>query len=91
MASDLSRFLTRAALDEDFRRLAQEDPQNSSRFIDVYRNRSFAKQGGGNSLYNREHSWPKSYGFPNDVVANVPYTDCHMLFLCQHFRRNCRI
>ncbi|MCH7727120.1 MAG: endonuclease, partial [Planctomycetes bacterium] len=38
--------------------------------------------GGGNSFYNREHSWPKSYGFPNDNAKNYPYTDCHALFLC---------
>ena len=62
--------------------LAQEDPANSSRVIDVYRNASFPKQGGGNSFYDREHSWPKSYGFPDNDSSNVPYTDCHLLFLC---------
>lgn len=61
---------------------AQQDPNSSSRVLDVYRNRSFPKQGGGNSLYNREHSWPKSYGFPNDEPSNMPYTDCHMLYIC---------
>lgn len=62
----------------DILKLAQEDPSNSSRIIDVYRNRSYAKSGGG---YNREHTWPKSYGFPDDGSDNYPYTDCHMLFL----------
>lgn len=61
---------------------AQTDPASPSAVLDIYRNRSFQKQGGGNSLYNREHSWPKSYGFPDDGGANMPYTDCHMLFLC---------
>ena len=36
----------------------------------------------GNGLtYNREHTWPKSYGFTNDGSGNYPYTDTHMLFL----------
>ncbi len=61
---------------------AQEDPASGSRILDVYRNASYLKQGGGNSLYNREHTWPNSYGFPNDGPANYPYTDCHQLFLC---------
>ncbi|HIG11882.1 MAG: endonuclease [bacterium] len=62
--------------------LAQQDPSNSSRILDVYKNESYAKQGGGNADYNREHTWPKSYGFPNDNSSNYPYTDCHVLFLC---------
>ena len=61
---------------------ADEDPSNTSNILDLYRNTSLSKQGGGNSFYNREHSWPKSYGFPDNVVANYPYTDCHALFLC---------
>ena len=60
--------------------LADEDPNNSSNILDVYRNRSILKFGGGNGPYNREHTWPKSYGFP--VNTPGPYTDCHMLFLC---------
>ncbi len=62
--------------------LAQQDPQNAARILDVYRNRSFAKVGGGNTSYEREHVWPKSYGFPDDDGMNMPYTDCHMLWLC---------
>ncbi|MFT4514166.1 MAG: endonuclease I, partial [Planctomycetota bacterium] len=61
---------------------ADEDPSNSSRILDVYRNASFNKVGGGNSNYNREHVWPNSFGFPNDGGTNYPYTDCHHLFLC---------
>ncbi len=61
---------------------AQEDPGNPANVIDVYGNKSIAKFGGGNGPYNREHSWPKSYGFPDDLVSNYPYTDCHHLFLC---------
>ena len=62
--------------------VAQRDPANSSRILDVYRNRSFVRQSGGNSFYNREHSWPTSYGFPSNGSGNMPFTDCHMLFLC---------
>jgi len=60
---------------------ASEDPSNTSRILDLYENLSLAKQGGGNSFYNREHTWPNSYGFPVDGACNYPYTDCHMLFL----------
>jgi endonuclease I len=58
---------------------ADEDPNNSSNILDVYRNSSIAKFGGGNGPYNREHVWPKSYGFPSK--GSTPYTDCHHLFL----------
>jgi endonuclease I len=61
---------------------ANEDPNNSSRILDLYGNFSYAKAGGGNSFYNREHTWPNSFGFPVDGGCNYPYTDCHMLFLC---------
>jgi endonuclease I/PKD repeat protein len=60
---------------------ADEDPNDSGRILDVYRNASYPKYGEGNLDYNREHSWPSSYGFPNDLVSNYPYTDCHHLFL----------
>ncbi|MFY0670165.1 MAG: endonuclease, partial [Alteromonas stellipolaris] len=60
---------------------ADEDPDNSSNIIDIYKNESYSKEGGGNSNYNREHTWPKSYGFPDDGSSNYPYTDAHHLFL----------
>jgi len=66
----------------DILELAQEDPGDSGRILDVYRNDSYPKQGGGNSLYNREHTWPKSYGFPDNKSSNYHYTDCHQLYLC---------
>jgi endonuclease I len=62
--------------------LADEDPLNSGRIIDVYRNTSYIKYGAGNAEYDREHTWPKSFGFPSDGSSVLPYTDCHMLFLC---------
>jgi endonuclease I len=62
--------------------IADQDPANSANILDLYRNRSLVKFGGGTGPYNREHTWPNSYGFPNDGDANYPYTDCHHLFLC---------
>ncbi len=65
--------------------LADEDPLNSSRILDVYRNSTHTKVGMGNSNYNREHTWPNSRGFPNnshgDGTPVCPYTDTHMLYL----------
>lgn len=66
----------------DVLEVADQDPFNAGRILDLYQNRTFSKQGGGNSFYNREHTWPNSYGFPDDGSANLPYTDCHHLFLC---------
>jgi endonuclease I len=62
--------------------LADQAPSSSSQILDLYKNALYAKQGGGNSFYNREHTWPNSYGFPVDGTNNYPYTDCHHLFLC---------
>ena len=61
---------------------AQTDPNDASRVIDIYRNASYVKVSGGNNNYNREHTWPSSYGFPDDGSSNMPFTDCHMLFIC---------
>lgn len=66
----------------DVLEVADEDPGNSSNILDLYRNQIYAKQGGGNGFYNREHSWPRSYGFPDDGDGNYPFSDCHHLFLC---------
>lgn len=65
----------------DILKLADQDPNDPNRILDVYKNASLAKQAGGNDFYNREHTWPNSYGFPDDGPANYPYTDCHGLFL----------
>ena len=66
----------------DILKKADEDPSNSGRILDVYRNASYQKVSGGGGSYNREHTWPNSYGFPDDGGSNYPYTDCHQLFLC---------
>ncbi|MCP3961439.1 MAG: DNRLRE domain-containing protein [bacterium] len=66
----------------DIVNLADEDPNNTANIIDIYKNASYTKIPGGVGAYNREHSWPKSYGFPDDNVDNYPYTDTHHLFAC---------
>ena len=60
--------------------LADEDPNNSNNILDLYKNASYTKISGGVGAYNREHVWPKSYGFPDDGTDNSAYTDCHHLF-----------
>jgi endonuclease I len=62
--------------------LADELQGDAGRIVTLYRNAAFAKRGGGNDFYNREHVWPNSYGFPdNDASVNYPFTDLHALFL----------
>jgi endonuclease I len=65
----------------DILELADEDPDDPLSILDLYKNAIYSKAGGGNDFYQREHTWPNSYGFPNDVTSNYPYTDCHALFL----------
>ena len=66
----------------DIVNLADEDPGNTNNIIDIYKNASYAKIPGGVGAYNREHTWPKSYGFPNDGDSNYAYTDVHHLRAC---------
>ena len=70
--------------------IADEDPGNAGRILDVYRNRSYLKgserAGTGTGItYNREHTWPNSLGFGSasgDLgLPHAPYTDTHMLYL----------
>lgn len=65
----------------DILEAADEHPELTTHIIDVYKNASYQKETGGNDYYNREHSWPKSYGFPDNGDMNYPYTDAHHLFL----------
>lgn len=59
--------------------LADEDPLDSGKILDVYKNESYAKITGGTGAYNREHTWPNTYGFSSSTPG--PYTDTHMLHL----------
>lgn len=70
--------------------IADEDPGNSGKILDAYRNRSYTKvtdrAGSGSGLkYNREHTWPNSLGFSSSTgnlgLPYAPYTDIHMLYL----------
>jgi endonuclease I len=70
--------------------MADEDPGNATRILDVYKNRSYAKgsdrAGTGSGItYNREHTWPNSLGFGTATgdlgLPYSPYTDTHMLYL----------
>lgn len=64
---------------------ADQDQNNANNVLTVYRNRSHAKtdhwSSGNPTGWNREHVWPKSYGFTNNNDrCNYPYTDVHHLF-----------
>lgn len=67
----------------DILEAADENPNNSTQILALYPNIAYTKFGGGTGPYNREHSWPQSYGFPNEGATNSPRTDCHHLFLDQ--------
>jgi hypothetical protein len=63
--------------------VADQHPTQSGRVLDIYLNGTFDRQLTGvktDPRYDREHSWPKSLGFPDNKAANVAYTDCHHLF-----------
>jgi len=65
----------------DILEAADQNPQNSTQILALYPNIAYTKFGGGTGPYNREHSWPQSYGFPTEGITNSPRTDCHHLFL----------
>lgn len=52
----------------DVLKIADEDKDSvdGANIITIYRNASYPKQPGGNNFYNREHTWPRSYGFPDN-------------------------
>lgn len=60
--------------------LADEDPVDTSKILDHFRNESFTKITGGEGAYNREHTWPRSYGLGSTSTPG-PATDTHMLHL----------
>jgi len=65
----------------DVLELADQDTNRDSHIVTVYGNGSFPKEGGGNNFYDREHVWPRSYGFPEKGDENHPFSDCHALRL----------
>ncbi|MBB5209716.1 endonuclease [Chiayiivirga flava] len=62
----------------DILNLADEDPVDPGKVLDIYRNESYTKISGGTGAYNREHTWPNSLGFPGGSPG--AYTDTHMLY-----------
>lgn len=54
-----------------------EDPNNRNNVVLIYTRRSQSKNahGGGSNDWNREHTWPKSHGFPSS--GQPAYTDLH--------------
>lgn len=58
-----------------------EDPGNSNNIILFYKNASIPKSDFASNnqpdFWNREHTWPKSHGFPNE--GDTAYTDVHHL------------
>lgn len=62
--------------------LADEDPVDTSKILDVYKNESITKISGGEGAYNREHTWPRSYGLGQTSTPG-PATDTHMLHLTE--------
>lgn len=66
----------------DALKYTDEDPNNTSNVILIYTGRSQAKtfnSSGNNNpdAWNREHTWPKSHGFPDE--SDWAYTDIHHL------------
>jgi len=49
----------------------------------VYMNNDYCFQGGGQQAYNREHTWPQSYGFSTGALGsnNTARTDAHHLMM----------
>ena len=64
----------------DILNTADQDPLNPSNVLDIYKNESYQKISGGTGIYNREHTWPNSYGF-GSREADEAYTDAHMLYV----------
>jgi endonuclease I len=62
---------------------ADEDPNAPGQVWMVYKNNNYTFQGGGQQAYNREHTWPQSYGFSSGALGdnNVARTDAHHLMM----------
>jgi hypothetical protein len=71
---DHTRFpYTSTATDTwDVLEIADEDQDNANNVIAIYKNASYAKEGGRNSNYNREHAWPLA----NFSAARWPHSQC---------------
>lgn len=63
--------------------VADEDPNVPGQVWMVYKNNNYTFQGGGQQAYNREHTWPQSYGFSSGALGsnNAARTDAHHLMM----------
>ena len=60
--------------------ITEEDPGNPANVINFYRNTSVSWfDQNVTDGWNREHTWPSSYGYTNDGSCNYPYSDIHQL------------
>jgi endonuclease I len=60
--------------------VADEDPANPANVRTIYKYKTTLKEDHTQETgWNREHTWPNSYGFSQDGACNYPYTDCHQL------------
>jgi hypothetical protein len=73
---DHTRFpYTSTATDTwDVLEIADENQDNYNNVITIYRNATYTKEGRGNDFYNREHTWPNSYGFPDKQLHSFSYS-----------------
>ncbi len=62
---------------------ADQDPVDQNKVWMIYKNNSYTYMGGGIQAYNREHTWPQSYGFHQNVLGtdNTARTDTHHLMM----------
>jgi endonuclease I len=69
--------------DEDHNATIDVNPNVAERIWTVYSNDSYDNVAMGNPDYNREHTWPQSYGFNDNThpTDNAPRTDGHHLML----------
>ena len=69
--------------DEDPNPAVDLDPMVTEQVWMVYKNNSYQWLGGGVQAYNREHTWPQSYGFSSGDLGddNPARTDAHHLML----------
>lgn len=60
--------------------ITEEDPGNPANVINFYRNTSVSWfDQNVTDGWNREHTWPSSYGYTNNGSCNYPYSDVHQL------------
>ncbi|MEC9477359.1 MAG: endonuclease [Planctomycetota bacterium] len=60
--------------------ISEQDPTNPANVITFYRNTSVSWFNQATTDgWNREHTWPSSYGYTNDGSCNYPFSDVHQL------------